>query len=220
MRKTIFILFFGLLYILTSCKQIQENNIPAPKYTIQIERDSILQEVTWLIKDSLEQISLETYLTDLNKGVLRYRYAGNTPLKNQIPKLDALLYTIFEDTTIENNFSTLAWGRLSDDRNKDYTLAKRLSLMAFNSDLWDKKKGKHVNDHENNYVSKNAGHIAPELDTLFMKYNLKIESVSVEKVLISSAENLPYWHEIKDSVKEEDKLPWDCQTWFLLEQIN
>jgi hypothetical protein len=212
------ILIFGCIIILFSCSAEQENIKVPPKVIIRSEKDSLLQSITYFIDDSLEYIALEISKNKINSGVVRYRYRGNSGLRQQVNKLDTLLFTILKETDIP--LTQLAWGRLSDHNNRDYTLAKRLSLLAFNSTLWDKNKGKPIKGHENAFVANHAKNFAPEIDTLLKKYNYKIVSISAEKVLISSADLLPFWNKIMGEVNGPDKLPWDCQLWFILKPVE
>lgn len=184
------------------------------KLKITIERDSVNQEISWSVKDSAMHLSIKTYLQNLNKDILTYRFSGSLSLIEQIPIIDTLLYTIFNDSSVENTFRTLTWGRLNDHKNHDYTLAKRLSLIAYRSKRWNLSKGMPYTGNANNFVIDNAKNFAPEIDSLLTKYNYKVKSISVEKVLVGYAEELPFWDELKESVNPRDRLPFDCQLWF------
>ena len=151
---------------------------------------------------------------------MRYRYKGKTPLRDQIPKLDTLLFTISNDTLIDFDFTTLFWGRLNNSKNRDFTLAKRLVLFANESDEWNKQLGRPNSGHKNDFLKSLKNKFSIELGPLFKKYNYKIESISGEKVLVYPAEKLSFWEEINTQVDAQDKFPFDCQLWFELSKIQ
>ena len=194
-------------------KKIQQNYVST-------EHDTVYQEVTFSISDSLEKISLEVYLSKLNKGVMRYRYKGHTSLPGQVPKLDSLLATLFSDSLIDFDFNTLFWGRLNNSSNRDFTLARRLVLYANSHKEWDKKRGRPISGDKNDFIKLLKNDFTAELAALFEKYNYKIESVSAEKVLVYPAEKLPFWQDIKTQVNAKDKFPFDCQLWFKLSKMQ
>jgi len=219
MRKFLLILV-SLVFNFYSCNKSSDDNNQSQANYVSVEYDSVYQEVTFSVADSLEKISLEIYLSKLNKGVMRYRYKGHSPLPGQVAKIDSLLATLFSDSLIDFDFNTLFWGRLNDSSNRDFTLAKRLVLFANSHKEWDKKRGRPMSGDKNGFIKLLKNDFTTELAPLFAKYNYKIISVSAEKVLVYPAEKLSFWQDIKTQVNAKDKFPFDCQLWFKLSKIQ
>ena len=219
MKKPLLILG-TLILLFSSCTTGKNDTVNSHEEPVSVVHDTVYQEITFTITDSLEKISLEVYLSKLNKGVMRYRYKGDVPLIKRIPKLDTLLSVLFSDSLIDFDFNTLFWGRLNDSSNRDFSLAKRLVLFASNSKEWDKARGRPVSGDKNGFIKLLKHEFTSELAPLFKKYNYKMESVSAEKVLVLPAEKLPFWQDIKTVVKAQDKFPFDCQLWFTLSKIQ
>jgi len=196
-----------------SCKVTKDESA---KKLVHVEHDTLYQEVTYTIQDSSEKVSLEVYLSKLNKGAMRYRYKGNNSLKSQIIKLDSLLSSALNDSLIDFNFTTLFWGRLNNSTNRDFTLAKRLVLFAHKSNTWNNKQGRPDSGNKNDFIKNLKNEFTIELAPLLKKYDYTIESVSAEKVLVYAAEKLAFWDDLKTEINAKDKLPFDCQLWFKL----
>ena len=188
---------------------------------ITIKTDSLLFVKSFTYSNEKEEYRLELYLNELNRGILRYRYKGDTALADQIPVLKIILKSVFQDSSA-GTFHTLSWGRLSDDQNKDYTLARRLALAAAHSTLWDSKKGKPVDGNINTFVKNLANRemMYPELKNLFAAFSYSVTFSSAEKVLVLPASDIPFWKSLADSADEKAKLPFDCQTWFSLSKTE
>lgn len=208
-----FMLLMASVIILFSCSSGKEESA---KKLVQVEHDTLYQEISYTIQDSSEKISLEVYLSKLNKGVMRYRYKGNTLLKDQIPKLDSLLAKVLNDSLIDFNFTTLFWGRLNNSTNRDFTFAKRLVLFAHKSNAWNNKQGRPNSGNKNDFIKLLKNEFTIELAPLFKKYGYTIENISAEKVLVYPAEKLAFFDDIKTEINAKDKFPFDCQLWFKL----
>ena len=220
MNKSILIII-PILFLLFSCNNnVKTERAKTPEYKIKIIRDSTLHRASYSIIDSIESVILQAYQRDINKGIIIYRYKGKTQLADLLPKIDTLLYSVFNDSMNNFNFSTIAWGRLSTGLNRDYTLAKRLVLFAKNSDQWDSQKGIPLSTHINDFVKTLKDEFSIELDPLLQKYNYKIESISAEKILVDRAEKLIFWDDIKSHVDSGDRLPYDCQLWFVISKTQ
>ena len=211
---------FLLIFITFICIGSSCNTNESTKKFVHVDHDTLYQEITYTVQDSIEKISLEVYLSKMNKGVIRYRYKGDSALKDQITKLDSILYTILNDPLIDFNFTTLFWGRLNNTYNRDFTLARRLAMFANHSSHWNKKAGRPNSGHKNDFLKLLKNDFLIELGPLFKKFNYRIESISAEKVLVYPAEKLPFWNEIKADVNATDILPFDCQLWFTLSKIQ
>jgi len=188
-----------------------------PEVTVEVNPE--YKQTTYSIIDQDNNgISITTFQTDLNKGILRLRSDSNLPLKQQIKLLSDILNRVFEDEN-KAEIHTLFVGRLINAFGKDNTqMSEQLSLAAYNSPLWDKAKGKPVSGHENTFVRKigNEKMIYPDLKELFNKHILNIKISGVEKVLIGTPTRyIPFGESLtKQGVKENDKLPFDGLTWF------
>ncbi|MBU0671683.1 MAG: hypothetical protein KJ732_01500 [Candidatus Margulisbacteria bacterium] len=171
---------------------------------VSVKKHPDYKETTYSIIDLNGQtISLTTYQTELNKGILRLRSNSTLPLEQQIALLSKILVRVLKDEN-KAELHALSIGRLLYAFGQDKTMSERLALAAEKSLLWDKTTGKPVSGHENNAVVKlaNTAMIYPELKELFAKHGLALEFASAEKVLISN------------ELKPPAKLPYDCLTWF------
>ncbi|MCB9059549.1 MAG: hypothetical protein H6627_13335 [Calditrichae bacterium] len=191
--------------------------LSAQNLQILIKTDSLAQTESYTCKVASGEFSLEVYLNDLNKGIIRYRYTGNHSLKEQLPVLKELLATVLKKNQ-QTKFHTFAWGRLNDTHNKDYTMAVRLAKAAFQSQLWNSQTGKSVNGNINFFVKNTARqmNIFAELKELFSPFGFSVDIASVEKVLVLPADKLPFSDSLPDDIPKKARLPFDCQLWFSL----
>jgi hypothetical protein len=208
----------SLLILLFSCKE--EIKVKQLKYNVSIKRNEKSQNTSYAITDSIESLILNVSKNDLNKSVIKYMYKGTRALSLQLPKLDGLFYSVFNDDENDYDFSTIAWGRLSDGFRREFTLSKRLVLSAKKSPDWDTKSGIPVSGYKNDFVKSLKDEFSIELAPLLKKYNYEIIALSVEKVLVGPAGKLEFWDEIKSQVGPEDKVPYDCQLWFIIRKIT
>jgi hypothetical protein len=154
---------------------------------------------------------------EINRGVVRHRSRCSLPLPEQIPLISAVMSRVLEDARGADAPRTLFWGRLYPDGKPDYALAMRLALAAKRSKLWDASRGRPRTGNVNLLVRQlaNEAPIYGELRAMFRERGLDIQVVSVEKVLISPAGQLPFFDRLpKGEIKAADNLPYDCMTWF------
>ncbi len=196
--------------------------LPEKIEPIHVEYDSVYQTKSYSLKDSSGSYTFVVYLSKPNKGIIGYRYNGYQPLSFQTGSMGLILKSIFKDSSLQVEFTTLQWGRLNSSTNRDLTLSKRLAIATAQSDAWNKKYGKPFKGHENEFIQKlaNTGQIYPELVKLFAGFGYKIKVSGVEKVLVQQAHKMTFWNEISDQVSSDDKLPFDCQTWFTIERVQ
>lgn len=186
---------------------------------VSVEVNPNYKQTTYSIIDQDNNgISITTFQTDLNQGILRLRSSLNDPFNEQIKLLSAILDRVFQDEK-KAKTHTLFIGRLINAFGENNSqMSERLALAAYNSPLWDKAKGKPVSGHENTFVEKigNEKMIYPELKKLFSKFGLDLKISGVEKVLIGTPTRyIPFGESLtKQGVKENDKLPFDGLTWF------
>lgn len=111
---------------------------------------------------------------------------------------------------LEGNYSSLSLGRLID-----YPwLAQYLATTAYRDREWDSKKGKPVAMDINKYVSQLlfGKELMEQVKTVFQEGAYKIVGVSVEKVLVGSFHEVPFYQgEIYPG-----QVPYDAQVWFRL----
>jgi len=110
-------------------------------------------------------------------------------------------------------FTSLAIGRLID-----YPwLVQFLALRAARDPGWDVAAGKPVKVHINRYVSDvlSSPEIVLEIEAPLREQRYRIVSVSVEKVLVGSFENVPQL----EGPRRKGKIPFDAQVWFRLERF-
>jgi hypothetical protein len=154
---------------------------------------------------------------EINRGVVRQRSRCSLPLPEQIPLISAIMDRVFQDAKGADAPRTLFWGRLYPDGQPDYVLAMRLAVAAKRSKLWDASQGRPRTGNVNLLVRQlaNDAPIYGELREMFRRRRLDIQVAAVEKVLISTAGQLPFFDRLpKGEIEAADKLPYDCMTWF------
>ncbi|MFA6548536.1 MAG: hypothetical protein WCT39_01210 [Candidatus Margulisiibacteriota bacterium] len=207
------ILICALFYLITPQEQ-----------TIQVKENLDYKETVYSVglKDD-GKISLTVYHSDLNKKVLRLRSDSTLPLNDQIKIVSTILDRVLKDHS-PTAFDGFSLGRLVDAFGKSNTqMSERLAIAAFISPKWDKVKGEPVIGYANNLVTElaNTALIYPELDTMFKAHGLNIKVVSVEKVLSGKPDMTPFGESLlKQGVKPNEKLPFDCQTWFSITPVK
>jgi hypothetical protein len=157
------------------------------------------QTTYYLLDKAGGKISIVTYQTDLNAGILRLRSTSLLPLDEQLKLLSKILDRVLVDED-KGKIHTLFVGRLLYAfGEKNPQMSDRLSAAAANSPLWNKRRGRPVTGHENKFVNTiaNEAAIYPELKAMFNKHGLNLKFSSAEKVLVNS-----------------DRLPYDCLAWF------
>jgi hypothetical protein len=169
--------------------------LPKGPKIIVLHKDDV-RETVYALEDN--SLSLTTYETELNEGILHLRSKSELPLKEQV----GIISRILKKLPKERRFRTFFVGRLIYAFGADRTLSERLSLVASKSPLWDKEKGLPRSGHENQFVKEiaNQAMIYPELKEMFARHGYEIKVAFVEKVLIDP----------------QTKLPYDCMTWFSL----
>lgn len=170
-----------------------------------------------IITNGQEKISLITYQTELNKGILRLRSNSTRPFKNQVDLLSNIVKRVFKEID-KQSIHTLFIGRLISAFCKNNTeMSERLALSADTSSLWDTAKGSGVSAHENIAVKAiaNEAHIFAELSKIFAEHMLDIRVTRVEKVLIAQPDMIPFGDKLRNKgVKSTSRVPYDCLTWF------
>lgn len=187
------------------------------KSSVLVQFDLRYMETTYSIAADTCEIRWIVHNSDVNKGIVRHRSECNLPLKEQVPLLSKILARILEDCDNISTINTLFIGRLIHFSNGPSEMSRRLAIAAKQSSLWDTGEGKPISGHENDFVVKLANKeiIYSELKDLFQRFNLTIEVVNVEKVLITNADKLPFFPWLKrQGIRDTHKLPYDCLLWF------
>ncbi|MDD5036167.1 MAG: hypothetical protein PHE55_15565 [Methylococcaceae bacterium] len=108
------------------------------------------------------------------------------------------------------------FGSLSIGRLIDYPwLSQALALAARNDSGWDMKRGKPRRLGFNGYVSKilSGKTMTAAFDAVLMKSGYRIQSASVEKVLVGRFRDVPLYRDNG----APGLVPYDAQVWFRLE---
>jgi len=186
--------------------------------------NSQYMETTYSITNKTCRIAWTVYKSELNKGVVHHRLECKLPLNKQLPMLANILSEILKDGGNSKSFHTLFWGRLAPDiSNGNLEISFNLAMAAYKSPLWDLKRGKPKNGHENLFIVSlaNKANIYGKLRVLFERFNRKLVFSSAEKVLVTKAYKLPFFERLKKhGVNAAYKLPFDCLTWFSVSKIN
>ena len=187
---------------------------------VVIEPSPEYQETTYTVTEGACRLSWTLYQTELNKRVIRHRADCDLTLRGQLPLLARLLASVLATWPEADSLEILFYGRLTPDGAMGpLEMSRRLALAAQRSPRWDAKKGRPDSGlgQMNKLVTELAheGMIYPELKSLFAGFDLKLEVVSVEKVLVDEAGDLPFYQQMKkEGVHPKDRLPYDCQIWF------
>jgi hypothetical protein len=113
---------------------------------------------------------------------------------------------------LEGSYSSLSMGRLID-----YPwLSEYLATTAFRDQGWDSKRGKPAVMDINKYVSQLLfrKELTAEIETAFEKGGVRVVGVSVEKVLVGSFREVPFYQ----GEMHPGRVPYDAQVWFRLEK--
>jgi hypothetical protein len=185
---------------------------------VEVLRQPEYQEIQYCLAVDDCRLCWKTHLNRINRGIVQSRTRCTKSLEDQLDGLSALMTEIVNHDPNGASLHTLFWGRLVPDTPQDdLKMAMRLALAAFKSDQWDRKKGKPVQGETVYWVRDlaNSVMIYPELRKLFNSFDRRIKVAGVEKVLVLPAGRLPFFEKLKaHGVREGDKLPYDCLTWF------
>lgn len=185
------------------------------KAVVEKERNQEYRETRYRIRQG--ECVLTWEMRDTAPGVSLQRSTCSLSLQDQAPLLSSLLEAVIQSETLPKSGWSLYWGRLGPSTTHCFELSKRLMLAAHQSKDWDAKRGKPKKGHENNFVLQilEQSQIYPELKEIFQAQGLGIKVSDVEKVLVFKAKDLPCYSELKLlGISPEEKLPFDCQTWF------
>ena len=163
------------------------------------------------------ECTIQWIVRDNEKHVIKHWSQCAAPVAEQLPLVTQLAVAFF--SADENTqASRLFWGRLvSEDETRSSELSCRLALAAHAFPGWDAKKGRAKNGDDNGVVKHlgNSAMIYPELKALFERFHKSMKIAYVEKVCVMKAKQLPFFDQLKQqSVKADEKLPFDCMTWF------
>ncbi len=184
---------------------------------ITVERRQEFSETVYSLGDESCHLSLTAYESESNLGVVVARSKCVLSWQRQLSLFEKGLTRMLEDEKQASAFRALSWGRLAPDERVPYEMSYRLALAAFESPLWDKKRGRAKTGHENNCVVElaNKEDIYRELKVIFTTLNRSVRFSSAEKVLVMEAGKLPFFDALKmHGVQAKDRLPFDCQAWF------
>jgi hypothetical protein len=184
---------------------------------ITIEQRQEFSETIYTLGDESCELSLTVYESKSNLGVVAVRSKCVLSWQRQLSLFEKGLAKVLEDEKQSRAFRALSWGRLAPDQHVPHEMSYRLALAAFESPLWDKKRGRAKKGHENNCVVElaNKANIYSEFKLFFAALNRSVRFSSAEKVLVMEAGKLPFFDALKrHGVQTKDRLPFDCQTWF------
>ncbi len=178
-----------------------------------ITRTEAPQGPVYTLHDGPCQIALESFTSDLNRHVLRFRPDCPLPFAELAPRLALLFRHLLDHDPEPARFTSLFWGRLHPDAAKDATLARRLALAAHASPAWNPSTGRPRSGHANPFIRDLANQtlIYRELHEAFLAQNHEIRLSSVEKVLVLPARQLPFLQ-----LNTPARLPFDAMIWFSL----
>lgn len=221
MSRQTLILLTGLLML--ACAEERPREASAPQAgglredDVKVERVPELQETTLTIAAGDCGISWTAYESEGNRGIVRHRSDCGLTLSEQAPLIGKVLRKLMESGAGAAGFRRLSWGRLYPDGARDATMSVRLALAAKRSADWDAAEGSPRGGDINGWVRQlaNEALIYEELRPIFREAGLEIRLTTVEKVLVQTAEQLPFYERLREAgTRPEDKVPFDCQAWF------
>jgi len=186
---------------------------------------SIDQNMEWnatIYRISDGDCTIEWIARNSEIGVVKHWSACARPLAVQQTLWIQVAAAFFSRDPHAGSLRTLFWGRLEPDNATGlHELSFRLSLAAYQSTGWDKKRGRAKNGDINGFVKDlaNRAMIYPELKVLFARFHRSVYFSCAEKVLVVRASKLPFYNQLKrHGVKATDKLPFDCMAWFAVSE--
>lgn len=223
-KKSIVTLMILMLFSTLACqKQVEIQALPDIQIQTQVVPE--YKEIKYVYQQEDDRLEWTTYELEHNQSVVKHRWQGNMKIQDTEPLFSAMIKTVFdpEKNKVADKIDTLTWGRIAQDNTQKNTeISKRLVVAAALSDAWDKTTGKvKTGEQINGWVKDlaNQADIFFELPTAFKENDMEITISSVEKVLVSRADTLPYFEQIKQfDIKAEDLVPWDCQVWFRIKR--
>ncbi len=215
----LFIRFFtGMLFCFLLIVILPPATAAPRDFEVQVTRRAEYQDSSYCLTLDACRLCWQTQQSQINQGIVQSRTQCKKSLLDQMDGLRAVLTTIVHRDPDGASLHTLFWGRLAPDPPQDdLQMSMRLALAAFQSDRWDRKKGKPVKGESVYWVRDlaNSARIYPELQKLFNSFGRHIAVASVEKVLVLPAGQMPFFERLKaHGVRKGDKLPYDCLTWF------
>ncbi|MFH1977111.1 MAG: hypothetical protein ABIJ52_16435 [Pseudomonadota bacterium] len=225
----LFSLVMGACFVLFACPTVLGDNSGLNTLSQNSEQNLSTVTVnnvdnTVIYSISAGDCTIEWIARNSEIGVIKHRTRCTVPLSQQLPLLTQICTEFFSKDKNTKEFRTLFWGRLTPDgsRSSSQELSLRLALAAHKSPGWDVKRGKPKNGDINGFVKDlaNRANIYPELKELFERFHKSIKFSCAEKVLVSKAEKLPFFDQLKQhGIKASDKLPFDCLTWFSISEL-
>jgi len=186
------------------------------QYAVTVHRDESSRKTTYRV--SKGDCTLEWIARDVEPSVIKHRSLCLSPIGSQLPLMKRLCAEFFRSKPNAPDLRTLFWGRIEPEKpNGSWEMACRIALAAYKCPGWDVLRGKPKSGDINGFVRDlaNRNMIYPELKELFEGFNRNIEFSRAEKVLVEKAGKLPFYDNLKaHGVKAEDRLPFDCMTWF------
>jgi len=200
-------LLYSFLFFSCAAEEIKDE--------LKVSIDLLLNEKRFIVQTESCTVSLTLFDTDINRGIIKYRNPCNFDPQRDIPIFKVLLTAVLDDNRTDS-LRTLSWGRLTPALNKHSILGRRLAVAASKSEMWDKQVGKSHEMGENNFVRDllNRENIFKEVKDIFRKFDIEMQVVNVEKVLVYNAEELPDFDFFqRHEIEKHDQIPIDCQIW-------
>lgn len=141
-----------------------------------------------------------------NEPVLVLRSDGPLAVDALATALPSLLATLFPDGVLPADVRSLSAGRIESMP----WLSERLALAAARDPAWKRSTSR----DENGVVARLLRDRVHELAAPFARYGLVTPSVSVEKVLSSRADLLPFADRLRAAgIAGDARVPFDAQLW-------
>ncbi len=143
-----------------------------------------------------------------NEPVLVLRSNGPLAVDALGTALPSLLATLFPDGTLPADVRSLSAGRIETMP----WLSERLALAASRDPAWTGPQGGRENAVVGALLQRDD--LLRELAAPFARYGLVVTSVSVEKVLVSRADAVPFADRLRGAgVAPDARVPFDAQLW-------
>ena len=187
--------------------------------SVRVASDDARKMTAYIAASSACRVSWEVFLDEPYGGEIRRYSDCNRSWNDEMPLLSDIVAEVFKDPARRRQVRTLTWGRLAPDGAKDTPMAVRLALAAAGTLQWSRTLGRPKTGDINRFIRDlaNEARIYPELETVLAEAGMAVTVRTVEKVLVGPAGKTAFFEALsKEGIRSADKIPFDCQVWFLL----
>jgi hypothetical protein len=188
----------------------------APNSEVQVTARPERRETDYRVEADACRITWSVLQSKVNEGIAQYRAECSLPLSEQIGLNTKLLEAVLKR---EPKLHTLFLGSI----HALPEVSQRLALAARQSPGWDAKAGRPKKGNLNTFVRDLAirSDLLSEWQQMFKGARVMAAVAGIEKVIVSKAEELPYFPELqRQGVSPSDRLPTSALIWLTLSPLD